>query len=65
MAKEVARPNMKITADVEYPGMVYVVIAGVRGYIGNMKWLGAVGGFTIFVFTQIQVQGFHFTENLK
>ena len=55
MAKEVASPNMKITADDEYPSMVCVVIAGVRGFIGNMKWLGAVGGFVLFVFTQIQV----------
>ena len=57
IAKEVARPNIKITAAAEYPSMVCVVVtvAGVRGFIGNMKWLGAVGGFVLFVFTQIQV----------
>ena len=58
---------MKITAAAEYPSMVFVVVtvAVMRGFIVDMKWLGAVGGFTIFVFNQIQVQGFHLTENLK
>ena len=57
ISKEVASPNMKISTGAEYPSMVYVVVAVavVRGFIGNMKWLGAVGGFTIFVFTQIPV----------
>ena len=57
IAKEVASPNIKITAAAEYLSMVYVVVtvAGGRGFIGDTKWIGAVGGFVLFVFTQIQV----------